>query len=382
MLTPGSGGASRLRCGLALAPEPHMEYWSSVHPPAQTPDRCPVALILNILIVDDRPDTALFLTEFLLARRHKVLIVGSARDALGTIQRRRATAPIDLVITELSLPGGSDGLSLARELRAQKEPLEIAVCTSSRVLYPQLRDAVPVLELRAVLDKPCDLSRVDELLLYVSWHRAPSPGGVAAPAPGAASADVPFFGTGRVTRGETTVVPASFNPPRSVTPAPGGPEESHPFDEADRAATPTPAPSSEPLVSTTRATQGVRKDVHPPTTRTVRGASGVVSQPGTGNLTRTPAPSAIPLAPESIPVPRPGEAAGGRPLAPVTTRLRRSVTGTERVDRPNQGQAADVATRGVACAVCGKPFLVINREQAYSVVCVHCGQLNRIDPHP
>ena len=380
MLTPGPGRASRLRCGLALAPAPRMEYWNSVQPPAQTPDRCPVAIILNILIVDDRPDSALFLTEFLLARRHQVLIVASARDALGTIQRRRATAPIDLVITELSLPGGMDGLTLVRELRAQKEPLEIAICSSARVLYPQLRDAVPVLELRAVLDKPCDLARVDELLLYVSWHRTPTPG--AATAPAAPSAEVPFFGTGRVTRGETTVVPASFNPPRAPTPAPGAADEPHPFDEADRAATPTPAPSSEPLVSTTRATQGVRRDLHPPTTRTVRGATGVVSQPGTGNVPRTPAPAAIPLAPESIPVPRPGEALGGRPLAPVTTRLRRSVTGTERVDRPNQGQSADVATRGVACAVCGKPFLVINREQPYSVVCVHCGQLNRVDPHP
>jgi len=358
-----------------------MEYWSSADPPAQTPDRCPVAIILNILIVDDRPDSALFLTEFLLARRHKVLIVASARDALGTIQRRRATAPIDLVITELSLPGGSDGLTLARELRAQKEPLEIAICSSSRVLYPQLRDAVPVLELRAVLDKPCDLARVDELLLYVSWHRAPSPGGAPSPTTGAPTAEIPFFGTGRVTRGETTVVPASFNPPRSPTPAPGAADDAHPFDEADRAASPTPAPSADPLVSTTRATQGVRRDLHPPTTRTVRGATGVVSQPGTNSSPRTPAPSAIPLAPESIPVPRPGEASGGRPLAPVTTRLRRSVTGTERVDRPNQQPTPEVATRGVACAVCGKPFLVINREQPYSVVCVHCGQLNRVEPH-
>jgi hypothetical protein len=88
-------------------------------------------------------------------------------------------------------------------------------------------------------------------------------------------------------------------------------------------------------------------------------------------------------------VPRPGEAGvtgdEAKPLAPVTTRLRRSISGTERITRaappqPGPGQGVPAGSRAVGCALCGKPFVVLDKPQTYSVVCVHCGQLNRVEP--
>jgi CheY-like chemotaxis protein len=325
-------------------------------------ERTSVAIILNILLVDDRPETASFLTEFLLARGHRVLVVATAKDALATISRRRTSGAVDLVISELTLPGGSDGLTLLRELRASREPLELAVCSASTALYPSLVEDAVRLQLRAVLSKPCDVQRIDEMLVHVSWNRA-------APSSAAPAADIPFFGTGRMSRSERAEDPrgARSAAPGSPTPPPHADAEL-PFDEADRAHAPAP-PSTRP---------GSGRDARPPSTRTLRSASGVIQREVTATPTPRP-PAAIPLAPEVVLVPKPGSLAGDKPLAPVTTRLRRSITGTERIERTVAPEPA-VATTGVACAICGKPFVVIVRPAAYSVVCVHCGQLNRVDP--
>ena len=72
-----------------------------------------------------------------------------------------------------------------------------------------------------------------------------------------------------------------------------------------------------------------------------------------------------------------------------TSRIRRTVTGSY-VPSPlaagqNNAQSrppitAGGATRAVACAHCRKVFMVASRPDVYTSVCVHCGQLNRIDP--
>lgn len=68
--------------------------------------------------------------------------------------------------------------------------------------------------------------------------------------------------------------------------------------------------------------------------------------------------------------------------APTTTRFRRSITG--RTENPAlhqevQRQAPPAGWR-VQCAQCRGEFQVEARPHAYNVVCVHCGQVNRIEP--
>ena len=89
-------------------------------------------------------------------------------------------------------------------------------------------------------------------------------------------------------------------------------------------------------------------------------------------------------------------AAGNEPpMPPVvgTSRIRCTVTGSYVPSPLAGGQNPPTGnhpprpaatgggnTRAVACAHCRKVFMVASRPDAYTAVCVHCGQLNRIDP--
>ena len=44
-----------------------------------------MAELLHILVVDDKPDSAMFLSEFLLSRQHRVEISGSGTEALEAV---------------------------------------------------------------------------------------------------------------------------------------------------------------------------------------------------------------------------------------------------------------------------------------------------------
>jgi hypothetical protein len=72
----------------------------------------------------------------------------------------------------------------------------------------------------------------------------------------------------------------------------------------------------------------------------------------------------------------------GVPPGPVTARIRRTVTGSYAPPIGGGGQTPPAAgpTRAVACAHCNKIFMVAIRQVAYTAVCIHCGQMNRIDP--
>lgn len=59
-----------------------------------------------------------------------------------------------------------------------------------------------------------------------------------------------------------------------------------------------------------------------------------------------------------------------------TSRIRRGLGPTESAD----STAPELPTCAVACAHCQGHFTVVIKSEAYTVLCVHCGQLNRIDP--
>lgn len=63
---------------------------------------------------------------------------------------------------------------------------------------------------------------------------------------------------------------------------------------------------------------------------------------------------------------------------PITSRIRRGITGSH--PKPIAEAVPEAPTCTVACAHCQGQFNVLVKAQAYTVLCVHCGQINRIDP--
>ena len=93
---------------------------------------------LHILVVDDRPDSVLFLTEFLLSRQHRVETTGNGQDALdAVIQRQRSRDVYDLVISDVTMPT-MDGLAMVRELRRRQVTVPVVLYTAYGTMNPNL----------------------------------------------------------------------------------------------------------------------------------------------------------------------------------------------------------------------------------------------------
>ena len=131
--------------------------------------------------------------------------------------------------------------------------------------------------------------------------------------------------------------------------------------------------------------------------------------PVTGEIKRRQSGSIPPENPVQAPFKSSTQRATIEPPPPATTsRFRRSVggdpapsqqanlnptvrqpagtTGTSRIRRglssvaPAAPTTPELPTCAVACAHCHGQFTVVIKPLAYTVLCVHCGQLNRIDP--
>jgi two-component system OmpR family response regulator len=103
----------------------------------------------HILIVEDDPEIAASLEDFLTSKGFATLAAASAEAASEIIERQ----PIDLILLDIMLPG-EDGLSFCRRLRASGGPRTIMVTALSEPM-----DKVVGLELGAddYVAKPFDL---------------------------------------------------------------------------------------------------------------------------------------------------------------------------------------------------------------------------------
>jgi CheY-like chemotaxis protein len=442
--------------------------------------------ILHILVVDDRPDSVLFLTEFLLSRRHRVETCGNGTEALEAIVRRHRTADAyDLLISDVAMPG-MDGLTLLKEIRRRHLLLPVALYTAFGSMHPNLSHQAQQHGCLAVLDKPIELRRVESLLDEVVARRAGTARqgtarhGTARHQTGQSEKDQPFFGTSRVARSSTTTThrretsqPVDLDAPQSggyalepkqVIPLPPslplvpdagpGPQPTPPRIPAPiRTPLPFPLEQQEPQTRSmpsfrTPLPQDKRDGtgrtvnpafrtplpflqqgapVAPPTTPaippSVASAPPVRTTPkpelpiqpgneetnappqpisgrhttsfvrrGVNPLSQTPETrSAYARRPSGLFLQNNPPAAGGEeaPINPIgTSRIRRTVTGSYMPSPVGAGQnpqnrppvSAGGATRAVACAHCRKVFMVASRPIAYTAMCVHCGQVNRIDP--
>jgi DNA-binding NtrC family response regulator len=119
----------------------------------RTPD--PTERAPTILVVDDEAFVRLSLSDFLQQCGFGVIEAGTADEALGVIASQ--ADEIDLVITDVRMPGQLDGLGLAQWARANKPELPVIICsgeTKKTEITQTLRVDVPFFK------KPYDLRQV------------------------------------------------------------------------------------------------------------------------------------------------------------------------------------------------------------------------------
>jgi CheY-like chemotaxis protein len=308
-------------------------------------------MALRILIADDHPDHVVMLTEFLVARGHRVETVTDGTAAVDAARRRRdGRTPYHLVILDLMMPG-FDGLQVARELRLWQDPADIAFMTAYGATAVSLPGEARALKALDVIDKPLDLARVDRLVATVE-ERVRS-------LPGAGPADEPPVGPGTARNVRTDRIPGEDS--RTGSYIPGAPA---PATEAlERRGAPPLSPVA-PVASAAPITRGTDRFRRP---------SGLYPMGGTTRYGRP-----------GTPTPQPPTS---------TTRIRRGVSGTDRVGKvtpavaptPSSGAGAPATVDGapgrtVVCLHCRREFVALNRSVSYTTICIHCGQLNRIDP--
>lgn len=132
----------------------------------------------RILIVDDSPDAREVLSRNLIAEGYHVMTAPGVSEATGILD----SAPVDLVITDLKMPG-VDGIDLIRHVRARFKKVGIIMITG----YASIETAVTAVKEGAedYLAKPFTdselLAAVRDALLKVYFRRAAQSDGEPAP---------------------------------------------------------------------------------------------------------------------------------------------------------------------------------------------------------
>lgn len=115
--------------------------------------------VATVLVVDDEAFIRLFLSELLLDAGLRVVEASDADEAVAILA---GLGSIDLVLTDLNMPGSINGLGLARFVRANRPETKV-VFLSSEGLDPSLKRWGD-----AFLSKPCDCGKIvrtiDEVL--------------------------------------------------------------------------------------------------------------------------------------------------------------------------------------------------------------------------
>ncbi|WP_293881218.1 ATP-binding protein [Sphingomonas sp.] len=76
----------------------------------------------SVLLVEDDDEVAMLVTEMLDRLGYNVIRTASAAAALGALANGRA---IDLVFSDIMMPGGMDGVQLAREIKKRRKDLPV-----------------------------------------------------------------------------------------------------------------------------------------------------------------------------------------------------------------------------------------------------------------
>lgn len=372
---------------------------------------------LDVLVVDDRPESVRFLTEFLLQRCRRVDVATSVKEAEAAIARRRAAnESYHLIFCDFVMPG-VDGMALLRQLRQHHDEVPFVFITGFRSLNPAFETEAQRLGVLAILDKPLELQEVGRLLdaATVAYRRKRE----------AQAADQPFFGTSRVFRGHPPPAapqaaappsmpeevreplpeaaaggfqPDDFEPASSALEPRGGAQPGDPYAALDprqlapndpRLTTPVQGYQRRPsnIIAMPGSSTRVRRSVDPPIVRTPPPGAAPPAPPppqaapqppqrGSEPIRRPGLPSAPPAAaPPTARIPSP------LPQTTMTTRVRRGLdAGPPAAAPPAAAPVPDPTVRLVTCERCGKAFAAPLKPVAYTTVCIHCGHLQRVEP--
>ncbi|WP_421993767.1 response regulator transcription factor [Roseococcus sp.] len=109
----------------------------------------------RILVVEDEILTRFSLAHWLRDQSHEVMEAGTGDEAAGMLN---SIPQIDLVITDIEMPGQVDGLGLARQVRDTRAGLPV-ILVSARDEGPEIARLAA-----AFFRKPYDLNRVSALV--------------------------------------------------------------------------------------------------------------------------------------------------------------------------------------------------------------------------
>ncbi|MCJ2049200.1 ATP-binding protein [Methylobacterium sp. J-070] len=128
-------------------------------------DRPKTGSIGNVLLVEDDDEVAALVNEMLAHLGYEVIRVASAQAALGALANGRR---IDIVLSDIMMPGGMNGIDLARELRRRRAALPVLLTSGYAEAAKREADAEGV----GILPKPYQLG---ELAVALQATRDQSP---------------------------------------------------------------------------------------------------------------------------------------------------------------------------------------------------------------
>jgi two-component system cell cycle sensor histidine kinase/response regulator CckA len=150
--TPGKGSAFRVYLPLAVAPRVVATNGKRAGEPTSAPE--------TVLLTEDEEGVREVLLKGLRQMGHSVLSAHNAGAAVA--QFEKAAGQVDVLITDIVMPGGMNGWDLARELRSRKPELRVIAMSgySSGVSRP----GGSYLEDLTFLQKPFTLENLAEAM--------------------------------------------------------------------------------------------------------------------------------------------------------------------------------------------------------------------------
>jgi len=113
----------------------------------------------TILLVDDEPEVRNSTALLLETLHYAVVEAGDGRSAIAALERNDA---IDLLLTDVILPGGMNGTDLAEQARARRPVLKVLL-TSGR---PEFLEGTGF----AVIGKPFRMAELGRKLAEILGH--------------------------------------------------------------------------------------------------------------------------------------------------------------------------------------------------------------------
>ncbi|MFP5391308.1 MAG: histidine kinase famiy protein [Gammaproteobacteria bacterium] len=169
--TPGKGTVIRMIFPIA---DQHVHEHGAQQPgKGQREEGWNVEAILGrktILVVDDSEDIRGLAETFLNAQGYRVLVAASGEEALGLIERY---GEIDLLFTDVIMPGGMNGLQLADQVRQRQPAVPVLISTGYMDELPQRSAGEAPLD---ILSKPFRLTELSERVKQ-AIERSTEPGG-------------------------------------------------------------------------------------------------------------------------------------------------------------------------------------------------------------